>query len=570
MIKNEERVGIVSRLGSNGEGVLKDGDFTVFVPYALPNEKIKYRVLKVKKKVVFAKIVEVYTPAEERVRPQCSVYEKCGGCQLQHLKYKLQLKLKSKIVKDCFSKIAFIDADVFPTERSELEYGYRNKLQLPVRAENFGCEIGFFASGSHRIVPINSCPIQPEWCTRIIKAVKKYVKLNDISVYSDKVGDGLLKHVVVRAVDGKLLITFVINGDTLPCVNQLIATLKEYFNDFSLFVNINKLQNNVILGERFICLFGRDKVTTNDLGVKYEMGPESFMQVNDNVRRRIYAEVVKSSGVDENTVVIDAYSGAGLLTAIFAQRAKKAVGIEIIKEAVDIADNLKRINCLEGKMENVCAPCEDVLPDILRRETSGGEKNVLVLDPPRQGVDEKLIGAILESKPEKILYISCSPQTLARDVGLLTDTLKRENGELVKNDNVNPIYELSFVKPYDMFPQTKHVETLVCLSKKTEKHINIDVEFGEGEGQVSLKKLQEELNEQKPKKKTTYKDIQAYIEEKYGFKVHTAYIAEVKRDLGLPMYDEPNAVEELKRPRSHPTAEMVEAIKDALKYFAII
>ncbi|MBQ7373548.1 MAG: 23S rRNA (uracil(1939)-C(5))-methyltransferase RlmD [Clostridia bacterium] len=466
MIKNEERVGIVSRLGSNGEGVLKDGNFTVFVPYALPNEKIKYKVLKVKKNVVFAKIVEVYTPAEERVRPACSVYEKCGGCQLQHLKYKLQLKLKTKIVKDCFSKIAFINADVCPTERSELEYGYRNKLQLPVRAENFGCEIGFFALGSHRIVPINSCPIQPEWCTRIIKAIKKYVKMNDVSVYSDKVGDGLLKHVVVRAVDGKLLITFVINGDTLPCVNQLIATLKEYFNDFSLFVNINKLKNNVILGERFICLFGRDKVTTNDLGVKYEMGPESFMQVNDNVRRRIYSEVVKSSGVDENTVVIDAYSGAGLLTAIFAQRAKKAIGVEIIKEAVDIADNLKKINGLEGKMENICAPCEDVLPEILSRETTSGENNVLVLDPPRQGVDEKLIGAILESKPQKILYISCSPQTLARDVGLLTDTLKRENGELVKNDSPNPLYELSFVKPYDMFPQTKHVETIVCLTRK--------------------------------------------------------------------------------------------------------
>ena len=186
MLKNEERVGIVSRLGSNGEGILKDGNYTVFVPYVLPEEKIKYRVLKVKGNIVFGKVVEVYTPAEERVRPQCSVYEKCGGCQLQHLKYKLQLKQKSKIIKDCFSKIAFMDINIPLTERSELEFGYRNKLQLPVRAENFGCEIGFFAAGSHRIVPINSCPIQPEWCTRIIKAVKKYVEQNDISVYSDK------------------------------------------------------------------------------------------------------------------------------------------------------------------------------------------------------------------------------------------------------------------------------------------------------------------------------------------------------------------------------------------------
>ena len=466
MLKNEERVGIVSRLGSNGEGIIKDGENTVFLPYALPEEKIKYKVLKVKKNVVFAKVLEVYTPAEERVRPACSVYEKCGGCQLQHLKYKLQLKLKSKIVKDCFSKIAFIDAKVPLTERSELEYGYRNKLQLPVRAENFGCEIGFFAPGSHRIVPINSCPIQPEWCTRLIKAIKKYVKLNDISVYSDKQGAGLLKHVVVRAVDGKLLITFVINGDTLPCVNQLIAILKEHVNDFSLFVNINKLNNNVILGERFICLFGKDKIMTTDCGIKYEMGPESFMQVNDNVRRRIYSEAVKIAGVDEETVVIDAYSGAGMLTAIFAQKAKKAIGIEIVKEAVDCADALKKLNSLEEKMQNVCAPCEDALPKIMEQESEDGKKTVLVLDPPRQGVDEKLIQSIKISQPQKIVYISCSPQTLARDVGLLTDTLVRQGNDLVKNETPNPIYELTYVKPYDMFPQTKHVETLVCLERK--------------------------------------------------------------------------------------------------------
>lgn len=465
MLKNQEFIGVVSRLGSNGEGIIKEGNYTVFVPYALPEEKIKYKVLKVKNNIAFGKVLEVYTPAEERVRPACPVYEKCGGCQLQHLKYKLQLNLKTKIVKDCFSKIAFIDIKVPTTERSELEFGYRNKLQLPVRAENFGCEIGFFASGSHRIVPINGCPIHPEWCTKIIKAVKKYVKLNDISVYSDKVGDGLLKHVVVRSVEGRMLITFVINGDVLPHVNELIETLKEYFSEFSLFVNINKLGNNVIFGEKFVCLFGKDKVMTNDCGIKYEIGPQSFVQVNDNVKRRIYQEAVKHAEIDANTVVIDAYSGAGMLTAIFAQRAKKAIGIEIVKEAVDSAESLRFLNGLENKMENICAPCEDVLPDVLKRERENGSRCILVLDPPRQGVDEKLLEIIKESKPEKVIYISCSPQTLARDVGLLTDTLTRVDGELLKNEEPKPIYEITSIKPYDMFPQTKHVETLVVLSQ---------------------------------------------------------------------------------------------------------
>ena len=219
---------------------------------------------------------------------------------------------------------------------------------------------------------------------------------------------------------------------------------------------------------------------------------------------------------------------------------------------------------------NYNGKCEEIMPDIIAKEKQKNAEICLVLDPPRKGCDIKVIESIIKSDIDKIVYVSCKPTTLARDVGLLVGTLTFDNGQIKKAENPLTRYKVETVIPFDMFPQTKHVETLVCLSKKTEKHINIDVEFGESEGQISLKKLQEELNEQKLKKKTTYKDIQAYIEEKYGFKVHTSYIAEVKRDLGLPMYDAPNAVEELKKPRQHPTEKMVEAIKDALKYFEII
>ena len=572
MEKNEEYIGIVEKTGSNGEGILKNGDYTVFVPYALPEEKIKYKVLKVKKNICFAKITELCVPSEERVRPKCPVYEKCGGCQLQHLKYKHQLILKRKIVKDCLSKIAFLDEKVMPTVPSELEYGYRNKLQLPIRTEKNGIAIGFFAQNSHRIVQINDCPIQPWWCGKIIKIIRKYIDVFDVTAYSEESKCGLLKHVVVRDVDGKLIITVVINGNELPQANKLADLLSTEFNEFSLFVNINKDDTNVIFGKEFKCVYGRKKVVSSDMGVKFEIGPESFMQVNDLVRRNIYREAVKAADPDPDTVVIDAYSGAGLLTAIFATRAKKAVGIEIVKEAVDCADELKKLNGLDEKMENICAPCEVALPVVMERERLGGTKFTLILDPPRQGVDEKLISAIKTSLPERIVYISCSPQTLSRDLGLLSETLVREDGELKKAPENGEFskYKIEYVKPFDMFPQTRHVETLVCLSKKSEKHISIDVEFGESDGQISLKKLQEELNERKHKKKTTYKDIQKWVEENYGFNVHTAYIAEVKRDLGLPMYDAPNAVEELKRPRSHPTEEMTIAIKAALKHFEII
>lgn len=571
MEKNEEYIGIVEKTGSNGEGILKNGDYTVFVPYALPEEKIKYKVLKVKKNICFAKLVELYVPSEERVRPKCRVYEKCGGCQLQHLKYKHQLILKRKIVKDCLSKIAFLDEKVMPTVPSELEYGYRNKLQLPIRTEKNGIAIGFFAQNSHRIVQINDCPIQPWWCGKIIKIIRKYIDVFDVTAYSEESKCGLLKHVVVRDVDGKLIITVVINGNELPQVNRLVDLLSTEFNEFSLFVNINKDDTNVIFGKEFKCVYGRKKIVSSDMGVKFEIGPESFMQVNDLVRRNIYREAVKAADPDPDTVVIDAYSGAGLLTAIFATRAKKAVGIEIVKEAVDCADELKKLNGLDEKMENICAPCEVALPVVMERERLGGTKFTLILDPPRQGVDEKLISAIKTAMPERIVYISCSPQTLSRDLGLLSETLVREDGELKKSPENGEFskYKIEYVKPFDMFPQTRHVETLVVLShKKPDSHLEVKIDFDN----TSLDKtaISERAEKRKPQEKTTYKKIQEWIEENYGFKVHTAYVAEVKRELGLPMYDAPNAVEELKRPRSHPTEEMTIAIKAALKHFEII
>lgn len=571
MEKNEEHIGIVEKTGSNGEGILKNGDYTVFVPYALPEEKIKYKVLKVKKNICFAKITELCVPSEERVRPKCPVYEKCGGCQLQHLKYKHQLILKRKIVKDCLSKIAFLDEKVMPTVPSELEYGYRNKLQLPIRTEKSGIAIGFFAQNSHRIVQINDCPIQPWWCGKIIKIIRKYIDVFDVTAYSEESKCGLLKHVVVRDVDGKLIITVVINGNELPQANKLADLFSTEFSEFSLFVNINKDDTNVIFGKEFKCVYGRKKVVSSDMGVKFEIGPESFMQVNDLVRRNIYREAVKAADPDPDTVVIDAYSGAGLLTAIFATRAKKAVGIEIVKEAVDCADELKKLNGLDEKMENICAPCEVALPVVMERERLGGTKFTLILDPPRQGVDEKLISAIKTAMPERIVYISCSPQTLSRDLGLLSETLVREDGELKKSPENGEFskYKIEYVKPFDMFPQTRHVETLVVLShKKPDSHLEVKIDFDN----TSLDKtaIAERAEKRKPQEKTTYKKIQEWIEENYGFKVHTAYVAEVKRELGLPMYDAPNAVDELKRPRQRPTEQMTAAIKAALKHFEII
>ena len=571
MRKNEEYTGTVLRLGSNGEGILKEGDVTVFVPYALPEEKIRYLVLKEKGNVAYGKLLETIAPAEERVRPKCPYFGKCGGCQLQHYKYQWQLRAKRKTVEDCLSKIAFLSVKPGQTICSEEEYGYRNKLQLPVREKKDGsAAVGFFAPNSHRVIEAEDCAIQPDWCKQVISVLKTYLNRYRVPAYNEETHSGLIRHLVVRGVENELLITIVGNGKTLPHSDELIALLKEKFSSFSLFYNVNTRTDNVIFGRDFRLLYGKEKVIAKESGLLYAVGPESFLQVNDGVRRKIYRDVLAQVQADEDTTVIDAYSGAGFLTALFALKCRKAIGVEIVREAVDCADELCRMNGLEEKMTNICADCGDVLADLVEKERKESGKLVLVLDPPRQGVDEKILSAVLKSMPDKIVYVSCSPQTLARDLGLLEGTLIRTEKGIVKAEDPAPAkYEIVYLRPYDMFPQTKHVETLVVLShKKPDSHIEVKIDFDN----TSLDKsaIAERAEKRKPKDKPTYKDIQDWVDKNYGFKVHTAYIAEVKRNEGLPMYDAPNAVEELKHPRPHPTPKMVEAIRQALKHFDII
>ena len=575
--KNDVIVAVTDAIGTNGEGIIKYEGITFFVPACLPGEKVRFKVLKVKGNIGYGKVEEVLTPAEERAREKCPVFSRCGGCCLQHLEYSAQLAHKSNVVKDTLRKIGGLDVAVPLAVKSDLPYGYRNKLQLPIGVDKDGNNIiGFYAEHSHRIVPVNACAIHPAWAEKLIAIVKRYMSECAVKGYDEERKSGALRHIVAREIGGKYIITLVSAKRNLPSIPYLIDLLSESFPVFSLYLNFNDADTNVILGKEFQLVHGMGFFEAEEQGIRYEAGPVTFLQVNENVRTKLYKDALKTVCEDGDEVVIDAYSGGGLLTAMIAKKCKRVYGIELEAEASRCADSLKAKNGLEN-MTNICGYVEEKLPSVLEKEKQ--EKLRLILDPPRAGIARSVLKALLESGIPKLTIISCNPATLARDLGILSGRLIERDGELVKNPDYAELdagetlagyYAIEKIQPYDMFPQTKHVETLVCLSKKSEKHINIDVEFGEGEGQISLKKLQEELNEQKPKKKTTYKDIQAYIEEKYGFKVHTAYIAEVKRDLGLPMYDAPNAVEELKRPRSHPTTEMVEAIKDTLKYFEII
>lgn len=466
--KNEERTDIVSCIGVNGEGIIKTDDGTVFVPYALRGEKVRYKVLKVTSKCAYGKVLEILTPAEERVRPKCPVFGKCGGCNFQHLKYTEQLAVKSNNVAVCFKKIAGIDVEIKPAVKGDNEFRYRNKLQLPVGDGENGPQIGFYAENSHRIIEIEDCLINALWTKSLIKAFKSYMTQAGLKGYNEQTLSGDVREITAKEIKDKLIIVVVSAKKNLPRLDLLTELLeKEIKMKFSLFVNYNPKPTNVIYGEEFFCVCGKKSYGSEMLGIKYDTGVLSFMQVNKSVCSKLYSAVSQAVAADDNSTVIDAYSGAGVLTAILAKKAKKVIGIEIVKEAVNIADSVAKKNGLSDKITNYCASCEDVLPSIVANERANGAKITVVLDPPRKGCDIRVIRSLIKNDIDKIVYVSCKPSTLARDIGLLVGTLQEEKGEIKRSSNFQPRYKIDEIKTYDMFAQTKHVETLVCLSKQS-------------------------------------------------------------------------------------------------------
>ena len=337
----------------------------------------------------------------------------------------------------------------------------------------------------------------------------------------------------------------------------------------SITISPNTRRDNVIMGDSYEILWGQGYITDYIGNVKYQISPQSFYQVNPKQTEKLYSTALAFAGLTGNENVWDLYCGIGTISLFLSQKAKQVYGVEIVPQAIEDAKNNAKLNGITNAHFFV-GKAEEVLPQFYENakktekitddtastgHTDMLRPDVIVVDPPRKGCDEKCLDTMLAMSPERIVYVSCDSATLARDLKILCEEK----------------YELMKWQAFDQFSHTTHVETVVLLShKKPDGHINVKVEFGEGEGKVPLDNIAKRAEEYKPKERVTYKMIKEYIEAKYGFKVHTAYIAEVKRDLGLPMYDAPNAVEELKQPRKHPTAEKVEAIKDALKHFEVI
>jgi len=542
--------------GIDGEGIGKADGFTVFVKDAVIGDTVTAKIIKAKKNYGYGRLMEVLKPSPYRVEPKCEFARQCGGCQLQALSYDQQLVFKTNKVKGHLERIGgFTDIPMEPIIGMDELFHYRNKAQFPVGRNKEGKIVtGFYAGRTHNIIENRDCALgvaeNKEVLDRVIAHMEKY----GIEPYNEATGKGLVRHVLIRYgyFTKEVMVCLILNGNKIPKEEQLVKSLCEIPGMTSITINVNKKHSNVILGEEIRLLWGQEYITDRIGDISYQISPLSFYQVNPMQTQKLYAKALEYADLHGQETVWDLYCGIGTISLFLAQKAKFVRGVEIVPAAIENAKENAKLNGLENT-EFFVGKAEEVLPREYKK--NGVYADVIVVDPPRKGCDETLLETMVEMNPDRIVYVSCDSATLARDLKYLC-----ERG-----------YELRKVCPVDQFGMTVHVETVVLLShKKPDGHINVKVEFGEGEGKVPLDNIAKRAESYKPKERVTYKMIKEYIEAKYGFKVHTAYIAEVKRDLGLPMYDAPNAVEELKQPRKHPTVEKVEAIKDALKHFEVI
>ena len=468
MQKNEQVVVKIEDLGMQGEGIAKVDALTLFVPFALPGEKVRVRILQVRKGIAFGRLEEVLTPAEERLRPPCPVFGKCGGCQLQHLRYSSQLKFKNELVRRCFRKIAGFEPAIESVVRSELCYGYRNKLQIPVGYRQGKTVMGFFAPNGHRIVETEACALQPDWSARGMRVLRDFMERFGLRGYDETDGSGDVRHLIMREVSGKLLVTVVVNGKRFAHREALGEAFSAEFEKFGLYLNYNDRDTNVVTGERFEHVCGLETVEAVSHGIRYRIHPASFYQVNDSVREKIYSRILEEIPALGCGAAVDAYSGAGVLTALLTRTGCDCYGIEIVPEATANAEYVCKANGLAGRMHNLNGDCAEKLPDLVETLARAGKRTAVILDPPRKGCDARVLAAIRACKIPAVLYLSCNPATLARDVGILCGTCD-ENGAPRRAEEIDfsaSEYEIDLVQPYDMFPQTKHVETLVVLRRK--------------------------------------------------------------------------------------------------------
>ena len=529
--------------GTDGEGIGKADGFTVFVKDAVIGDTVTAKIMKAKKNYGYGRLMEILKPSPYRVDPICPSARQCGGCQLQAVSYEEQKAFKEKKLRGHLERIGgFKELPMEPLIGMDEPYHYRNKAQFPVGRNKEGRIVtGFYAGRTHAIIENRDCalgiPQNKEVLDRVIAHMEKY----NIAPYDEMTGKGLVRHIFVRYgfFTGELMVCLIINGQDLPHQKEMVEKLGEIPGMTSISLNINKKRNNVILGDKVKTIWGKEYITDKIGDISYEISPLSFFQVNPHQTWKLYSKALEYADLHGEETVWDLYCGIGTISLFLAQKAKFVRGVEIVSAAIEDARRNARLNKIDN-VEFFVGKAEEVLPR--EYEKNGVYADVIVVDPPRKGCDEMLLKTILKMQPKRVVYVSCDSATLARDLRFLCD-----NG-----------YELKKVCGVDQFPQTVHVETVVLLSQqKPDDTIEIDLDL-------------DELDATSAELKATYQEIKDYVLKEFGLKVSNLYISQVKRKCGIEVGENYNLPKSENARVPQCPKEKEEAIKAALKYFAMI
>ena len=449
MNKNDNYIIEITDFTSNGEGIGRADDFPLFVKDAIIGDKVLVKVIKVKKTYGYARLLEIIEPSSDRVEPECPQAKRCGGCQIQTLSYDKQLEFKQKLVRDNLSRIGGIDNfDIEPIVGMEHPFRFRNKEQFPIRRNKDGKIVaGFFAGRTHSLIEIDDCKVSMPVMKEIMDAVLAVANKYNVEPYDEENHSGILRHVLLRYgfYSKQIMVCFVINSNKLPYSDEFINILADIDGVHSICININKKKTNVILGDKTITLWGKDYIEDQILGLTFNISPVSFYQVNPTQMQKLYSIALEYANLTGDEIVWDLYCGIGTISLCMAQRAKWVYGVEIVERAIEDA----KINAIKNNITNVefmAGKAEEVVPRFY--ENNSQKPDVIVVDPPRKGCDKKLLETISSIEPDRIVYVSCNPSTLARDVKYL-----KENG-----------YNLVKCRAVDQFGHTTHVETVENLT----------------------------------------------------------------------------------------------------------
>lgn len=450
--KNKEYIVKITSEGYEGEGVAKIDRYPIFVPGALKNETVRVQIIKSKKNYACGKLIEIIQESNERRSPKCSNYEKCGGCALMHSSYQGQLNFKYNRVKDCIKRIGGLNDKIvkYPIGM-EIPYRYRNKGIYSIGMEDGKLSIGFFAEKTHEIINMNTCLLQDEDADNIIKIIRNWMDEYSI-IPANKDGmfysNGLIRNIMIRKgfETNEIMIVLITTDKEIPYKHELLDALNSEFSNLkSIIQNINDKDTNLVLGERFITLWGENYISDYIGKFKFNISPLSFFQINPIQTKVLYSKALEYADLSGNEIVFDAYCGTGTISLFLSQKAKKVYGVEVVNQAIENAIINAQINEINNA-EFYVGKSEVVIPQLIE---NGIQPDVIIVDPPRKGCDSKLLCAIGEARPKRVVYVSCDPSTLARDLKCLN-----EFG-----------YEVVEVQPVDMFPNTKHVETVVLITR---------------------------------------------------------------------------------------------------------